>query len=483
MILPAKFTPGVEPELTPNQIPLKTRKLPTTDTEILEDSIAPVRAVRRVVDSFQAFTRAQTSGGIVLLAAAAVALAWANSPWSDIYFRTWETKLTIGTPTFGITESVGHWINDGLMALFFFVVGLEIKREVLIGELASIRQAMLPLAAAVGGMVVPALLYASINSGGAGSAGWGIPMATDIAFALGILALLGSRVPVALKVFLAALAIVDDIGAVLVIAVFYTTDVDWLSLAVAATTVGALITINRARIRHPGAYAVLGVILWIAFLHSGIHATVAGVVLAMTIPARTRINESEFAAEIRENLAQFESACGTGEELLSNSQQQDAVENMENACEGAQSPLMKLEHTLHGFVAFFVMPLFALANAGIAIGFGNEMSGSASITAGVALGLLLGKPLGIMLAAWIVVRVGAAVLPDGVTWRMIHGTAWLAGIGFTMALFIAGLAFPTGQLLEGAKLGTIGASLLGGTIGWTLLRRATAPTEQSADSG
>ena len=427
-----------------------------------------------MVDSFQEFTRSESSGGIVLLAAAAVAIAWANSPWSEIYFRSWETKVTIGTATFGITESLGHWINDGLMALFFFVVGLEIKREVLIGELASVRQAMLPLAAAVGGMVVPAVLYATINAGGAGSAGWGIPMATDIAFALGILALLGPRVPVALKVFLAALAIVDDIGAVLVIAVFYTTHVDWLSLAIAATAVAGLITINRARIRHPGAYAVLGLILWIAFLHSGIHATVAGVVLAMTIPARTRINESEFAKEIRENLEQFESSCGTGENLLSNSRQQDAIENMENACEGAQSPLMKLEHSLHGFVAFFVMPLFALANAGIAIGLENDLIGSASITVGVALGLLLGKPLGIMLAAWIVVRTGVAVLPAGTSWRMIHGTAWLGGIGFTMALFIAGLAFPRGQLLEDAKLGIIGASLLGGAVGWLLLRRATA---------
>lgn len=446
----------------------------TSEAKILKDAVAPVRAVRRTVDSFQEFTRSASSGGIVLLAAAAVAIAWANSPWSEIYFRSWETKVTIGTPTFGITESLGHWINDGLMALFFFVVGLEIKREVLIGELASVRQAMLPLAAAVGGMVVPAVLYATINAGGAGSAGWGIPMATDIAFALGILALLGPRVPVALKVFLAALAIVDDIGAVLVIAVFYTTHVDWLSLAIAATAVAGLITINRARIRHPGAYAVLGLILWIAFLHSGIHATVAGVVLAMTIPARTRINESEFAKEIRENLEQFESSCGTGENLLSNSRQQDAIENMENACEGAQSPLMKLEHSLHGFVAFFVMPLFALANAGIAIGLENDLIGSASITVGVALGLLLGKPLGIMLAAWIVVRTGAAVLPAGTSWRMIHGTAWLGGIGFTMALFIAGLAFPTGQLLEDAKLGIIGASLLGGTVGWLLLRRATA---------
>lgn len=450
-----------------------------TDAEILKDAGAPVRAVRRAVDSFHEFTRAESSGGIVLLAAAAVAIAWANSPWSEMYFRTWETKVTIGAPTFGITESLGHWINDGLMALFFFVVGLEIKREVLIGELASVRQAMLPLAAAAGGMLVPALLYAAINAGGPGSAGWGIPMATDIAFALGILALLGPRVPVALKVFLAALAIVDDIGAVLVIAVFYTTHVDWLSLAVAATAVAGLITINRARIRHPAAYALLGVVLWIAFLNSGIHATVAGVVLAMTIPARTRINESEFAGEIRENLEQFQSACGTGENLLSNSRQQDAIENIENACEGAQSPLMKLEHSLHGFVAYFVMPIFALANAGIAIGLEKELVGSASVTVGVALGLLLGKPLGIMLAAWMVVRTGVAVLPEGITWRMIHGTAWLGGIGFTMALFIAGLAFPTGQLLEGAKLGIVGASLLGGTVGWLLLRGATVETGQS----
>jgi Na+:H+ antiporter, NhaA family len=260
---------------------------------------APARLVRTVFDTFQRFAHTGAAGGIVLLACTALALVWANSTWAESYFHLWEVPVTIGAPGFGLTESLHHWINDGLMAVFFFMVGLEIKREMLVGELASVRHAALPIAAAVGGMVIPAALYTAVNGGGPGAAGWGIPMATDIAFALGVVTLLGPRVPLALKVFLAALAIVDDIGAVLVIPVFYTAQLSWVSLGVAAAMLAALVTVNRAQVRHPAPYALLGVALWVAFLKSGVHATIAGVLLAMTIPARTRIDQRDFANQVR----------------------------------------------------------------------------------------------------------------------------------------------------------------------------------------
>jgi NhaA family Na+:H+ antiporter len=360
------------------------------------------------------------------------------------------------------------------MAVFFFLVGLEIKREMLVGELASLRQAALPIAAAVGGMVVPAALFTLVNFGGPGAAGWGIPMATDIAFALGIVALLGSRVPLALKVFLAALAIVDDIGAVLVIAVFYTATISWTSLGVAAVVLAVLLTFNKAKVRHPAPYALLGIVLWVAFLKSGIHATIAGVLLAMTIPARTRIEQQAVAAQVREGLAAFEEASGPGVNVMTNSAQQEAIDRMEDACEGAQTPLMRLEHGLHGVVALGIMPIFALANAGVALG--GDLAGAFTqpVTLGIVLGLVLGKPIGIMLASWIAVRSGVAIMPGGASWRLIHGISWLAGIGFTMSLFIAGLAFPGADLLDASKLGILAASVAAGVTGWLLLRSGGA---------
>ena len=436
---------------------------------------APARVVRRVLDTFGQFTQAASGGGIALLAATAIALAWANSPWAASYHHLWETPVTIGAPGFGLTESLHHWINDGLMAVFFFLVGLEIKRELLVGELSSARQAALPIAAAVGGMVVPAAIYAAINAGGPGAAGWGIPMATDIAFALGVLALLGDRVPLGLKVFLAALAIVDDLGAVLVIALFYTASISWAALGVAALVLAALLTINRAEVRHPAPYVVLGLVLWVAFLKSGVHATIAGVLLAMTIPARTRLDRAEFGARLRAQLDAFEHACGDGDGDAAYGVQQEVLEELEDACEGAQTPLMRIEHALHGVVSYGIMPLFALANAGVPLG--GAPPGGGAIALGVLLGLVVGKPLGIGLAAWLAVRSGRALLPTGVTWRHVHGAAWLGGIGFTMSLFIGGLAFADEAQLGAAKLGILGASALAGLGGWLLLRGAgaTAP--------
>jgi NhaA family Na+:H+ antiporter len=428
--------------------------------------------VARALRPFQRFARTESAGGVVLLACATLALAWANSPWSESYFHLWEVRIGMRIGGRALDLSLHHWINDGLMAVFFFVVGLEIKREMRVGELSSPRQAALPIAGALGGMIVPALIYVMLNAGGPGSPGWGIPMATDIAFALGVLALLGPRVPVALKIFLTALAIADDIGAVLVIAVFYTSELSGTSLVAGASIVALLVALNALGVRRPAAYVVPGVLLWLAFLYSGVHATVAGVVLAMTIPSRTRVNEEEFLFRARGAIDEFDAACQPGETVLTNRAQQEAIEALEHASEDVQTPLLVMEHKLHGVVAFLIMPLFALANAGVALGGGLLGALSVPVTAGIVLGLVLGKPLGITLFAWLAVRFGLATLPAQASWRALHGVSWLGGIGFTMSLFIAGLAFADPSLLDSAKVGILSASLLAGVAGWVMLRRS-----------
>jgi NhaA family Na+:H+ antiporter len=435
--------------------------------------------VERLLAPFRQFASTASAGGIVLLAATAIALAWANSPWAAAYHHLWETPLVFGIGDWAVRWSLHHLINDGLMVVFFFVVGLEIKREMLAGELKSLRGAALPLVAALGGMVVPAVLYAIVNRSGPGAAGWGVPMATDIAFALGVLALLGDRVPVGLKVFLAALAIVDDIGAVLVIALFYSGGVSWGAIAAAGAVLLLAAGANAAGVRRPWAYGAIGLALWTAVLASGVHATVAGVLLAMTIPVRTRIEGPVFLASARSALEDFGAAVavtarGTETTTLSNTEHHTAIAELETLCEQAQPPLIRMEHALQGIVAFGIMPLFALANAGVSLG-GDALRGAAThpIALGVVLGLVLGKPLGIAGFSWVAVRLGVAALPSGVVWPMLLGTGVLAGIGFTMALFIAGLAFSEGALLDAAKLGILGASALTGVAGWALLRRAT----------
>jgi NhaA family Na+:H+ antiporter len=424
--------------------------------------------------SLREFVHDESFGGILLLACALIALAWANSPWKGAYADLWATEVTLGTVHFHLTETLGHWVNDGLMAIFFFVVGLEIKREVLVGELASPRRAALPAVAALGGVLVPAGLYAAINAGTAGAEGWGVPMATDIAFALGVLALLGDRVPIALKVFLTALAIVDDITAVLVIALFYTAEVAWDALGIAAAFLVALVVANRLHLRSPLVYALLGVGLWAAVLESGVHATVAGVLLAFTIPARTRIDPDAVVAKGRAILEAFDRAGPDRENVLANGARQEALVELEDVVEGAGAPLHRLEHALHPWVAFAIVPLFALANAGVAIegdlaaAFGNR------VTLGVVVGLVVGKQIGITLFTWLAVRSGLTALPEGITWRQIYGASWLAGIGFTMSLFVADLAFVgdgEAGLLTSAKLGILAASAIAGATGWALLRR------------
>jgi len=424
---------------------------------------------------FEAFFALESASGILLLAAAAAALLWANSPWADSYFHLWETPVTFSAGAASLGKSLHHWINDGLMAVFFFVVGLELKREVLAGELASPRKAALSIAAALGGMALPGAIFALINFGSEGSAGWGVPMATDIAFALGILALLGNRVPTSLKVFVTAVAIVDDLGAVLVIALFYTASISWLALALAAAALAGLVLLNVLDVRRPVVYLVFGVALWVALLKSGIHATIAGVLAALTIPASRRIDAPEYLHRVRAYLREFESDVRAGVSVPT-ADQRDAVEAIERASEAVETPSARLEHALHPLVAYGIVPLFAFANAGVALGGDPATLLGSAVTIGVLLGLFVGKPLGILAACWLAIRLRVAELPVGVGWSQVAGVAILCGIGFTMSIFIATLAFdPSPHLLDHAKVGVLAASVLAGTVGGLVLARAREP--------
>lgn len=429
-----------------------------------------------ILRPFQRFFKTEASSGILLLAFTVIALIWANSPWAASYESLWQTPVTIGGGILSLTKPLILWINDGLMAVFFFLVGLEIKREILVGELASPRRAALPVIAALGGLLTPALIYTLLNAGQESAAGWGIPIATDIAFALGIMALLGDRVPTSLKIFLTALAIVDDLSAVLVIALFYTAEIAWVSLLVGFIALGILFLLNRLGVHNSLIYAVLGIVVWVAFLKSGVHATIAGVLLALTIPVRTHLNPDHFIRDSRGLLDKFEHAGdnGNGESVLVNETRQAAVHALEAAAGQVQAPLQRIEHNLVPWVAFFIMPVFALTNAGVALSGDIGATVSQPVTLGVIFGLVIGKPLGITLFSWLAVRVGLADKPADVTWGQLHAVGWLAGIGFTMSLFIAGLAFGGIELLPLAKTGILIASLIAGMIGYVLLRRQLA---------
>ena len=405
----------------------------------------------------------------MLVVCACAALLVANSPWADAYHRLWATPMAIVGGGYTLSLTLHQWINDGLMAVFFLLVGLEIKREALAGELASPRQAALPIAAAMGGMIVPASIYFLTNGGGMAARGWAIPMATDIAFALGALALIAPRAPSGLKIFLAALAIVDDMGAVLVIALFYTGNTAWGVLGMAGITLLLLIALNVLRVQRLMPYLVLGLVLWFFVHESGVHATIAGVLLAFVIPTRTRINAAEYSAKARRLLDHFDHT-ETGDLLVLTSKgQQEAIIGLERASEGVTAPLLRLEHTLHGFSAFVVMPLFAFSNAGV----GLSGSSGGRVTLAVILGLAVGKPLGITVAALAAVRLRLAALPEGVNWTALHGCAWLGGIGFTMSLFIGTLAFQGTSLLDSAKVGILGGSMLAGIVGAIVVRLGT----------
>jgi len=427
----------------------------------------PARLKKLPLTIFQRFFRTETLGGVVLLGFALAALAIANSPLAQTYKHVWEIPLKIGIAPHELSLSLHEWINDGLMAVFFLLVGLEIKRELLAGELSSPQQAALPIACAIGGMVVPAAIYLIFNFGGPGGHGWGIPMATDIAFALGTLNLIAPRAPIGAKVLLTALAIVADMGAVLVIAVFYSHAIVWSALGGAAVTLLVLIGFNLTGVRRLWPYLLIGVVLWCLVHASGVHATIAGVALAFIIPTHSRINAQEFSTQARSLLDEFD-RTETGDLLVLTSKgQQETLFALERASAGASAPVLRLEHALHNFSAFVVMPLFAFANAGVKI----ELSVlHAEIGLGVLAGLLFGKPLGIMMAALIAVKLGIARLPQAVNWKSLLGYAFLAGIGFTMSLFIGMLAFDDPALVDAAKRGIIAGSFLAGVAGALILR-------------
>jgi Na+:H+ antiporter, NhaA family len=427
----------------------------------------PARLKKTPLTIFQRFFRTETLGGLVLLGFGLAALALANSPLAEVYNHVWKIPLTLGMASHALSLSLHDWINDGLMAVFFLLVGLEIKRELLAGELSSPRQAALPIACAIGGMVVPAVMYLIFNFRGPGAHGWGIPMATDIAFALGALNLIAPQAPIGAKVLLTALAIVDDMGAVLVIAFFYSQGIVWSALGGAVVTLLVLIGFNLIGVRHLWPYLLVGIVLWYFVHASGVHATIAGVALAFIIPTHSRINAQEFSTEARSLLDEFD-RTETGDFLVLTSKgQQETLSALERASQGVIAPVLRLEHALHNFSAFVVMPLFAFANAGVKI----ELSVQhAEIGLGILAGLMFGKPLGIMIAALVAVKIGIASLPHAVNWRSLLGYAFLAGIGFTMSLFIAMLAFEEPVLIYAAKRGIIAASLLAGIAGALILK-------------
>lgn len=425
---------------------------------------------------FEEFIHNETSSGIVLMIATVLALVIANSRYALLYESILHTELTIGPGNWRMTLSLHHWINDGLMALFFFIVGLEIKRELLVGHLADLRQAILPVAGAIGGMLLPALIYIFINTGTDSIGGWGIPMATDIAFALGVLALLGKRIPPALIGFLLALAIIDDLGAVLVIAIFYTAKINFLPLGFAGGCLLLLVVANQAGLRRPGVYATLGLLMWIGMMKSGVHATLAGVLTAMTVPAGSLCGGLQFAETMEQLAIRFRKVHTPGSNILENEEQQSILQSMENNVHRMESPLQRMEHGLHLTVSFLVIPIFALANAGIPIDFSKiPATLGQPVTLGIIAGLVLGKAVGVFFFSWLVIGLGWCRLPEGLNMALLAGASLLAGIGFTMAIFIAGLAYPEQQAyLVSAKIGIFLASLAAGVAGYLLLRLSSA---------
>lgn len=432
-----------------------------------------VQPIDRLLGPIQRFMKAQATGGLLLLASAVVAMVWANSPWKESYHHLWEHTVAISVDQWKLERTLHHWINDGLMAMFFFVVGLELKREVVGGQLSRPSQAILPVAAGLGGMVVPALIFHLFNgSASEASNGWGIPMATDIAFAVGLIALLGSRVPLALKIFLTTLAIADDLGAVLVIALFYTSDISLVNLGIGIGFMAVLVAGNVLGVRNPVFYGIIGIGgVWTAFLLSGIHATVAGVLAAFTIPAVTKLDEVTYIRRITKYVREFAALDPNNLPTLTE-EQLHTIQKIDLASENAETPLQRLEHKLHPIVVFVVMPLFALANAGVQLPADFITALFSPVAMGVGLGLLVGKPLGILAICWLVHRIGWAKVGAEFSWSQLAGAAVLAGIGFTMSLFINELAFNDPVLREEAKLGILVASLIAGVVGYLLLRRS-----------
>jgi NhaA family Na+:H+ antiporter len=428
---------------------------------------------------FNRFFHSEVSGSFVLMACTIVALVWANSPWSQSYADFTHVEVGFSWGGASLNMSLQHWINDALMAIFFFVVGLEVKREISIGQLSTLRKAALPVSAAVGGMLIPAAFYYAMNAGGPAAQGWGIPMATDIAFALGLLALFGSRAPIGLKVFLTALAIADDIGAVLVIAFFYTASLKFGALAVAGVFMLLIVGARAVGIRRSGIYLLLAVGVWLSVLTSGLHATIAGILVAMLVPIRAKIEPEQFMERARNRLAELESAVLTRDSMVDDKAQLHALDDIHETTGDMIPPGIALEHRLHPVQAFLILPLFALFNAGVYLG-GDALGQTTDpIAVGIILGLVLGKQIGVVGFSWLSIKSGLADLPDGVSWPHIWGASCLAGVGFTMSLFIAELAFDDPIQIGKAKLGILEASLVAGALGYWILSRSLPKAAKS----
>lgn len=425
-----------------------------------EQALAENRLKRLILD----FIHSESFSGIFLLFCAAVAMIVANSPLSEGYFALWNTPMGITLGDHFMGMSLHHWINDVLMSFFFLMVGLEIKRELLFGELAGIKRAAFPAIAALGGMIVPGIIYALFNFGTPSAHGFGIPMATDIAFALGVLLLLGDKVSLALKVFLVSLAVVDDLGAVVVIAIFYTEDLQILWLLSSLVILAGLVGLNKLGVRSLLPYAILGVLLWMTVHNCGIHATIAAVALAFTIPVAPKLQSDSFLQEARGLLDEFLSHDKNRENLLLANEQVHSIEMLAKQSKSVQSPLVRLEHALHPWSAYLIMPLFAFANAGVALG-GDIHFDIDGVMPGIMLGLMVGKPIGILGLTFIAEKLGLAARPNGVMWIDILGAGMLAGIGFTMSIFITNLAFTNPEATDVAKISILMASLLAGIIG------------------
>ena len=418
------------------------------------------------------FIKLETSSSIILFAASIAALILANSSVGEIFLSFWKNDISISVPGFKLSKPILKWINDGLMAIFFFLIGLEIKREILIGELSNMKKASLPILAALGGMIFPALIFVGLNTGNEGMKGWGIPMATDIAFSLGILTLLGKRVPVGLKVFLMAFAIIDDLGAVLVIAFFYSSKLVWANIAMGLVIVVALIIMTRFRLFSKYLYFIAGVVVWVLFLKSGIHSTIAGVLMALTIPIDRHIATRTFYDRGNEILKDFLLECKSQDDntTILNHKQMVAIDEMEELTEKTASPLQYLEHSLHGWVAYLIIPLFAFANAGVVFNFSGDSN--TALATNIALSLVIGKFVGIFLISYLAIKLKLSELPKNVNLMGLAGVALLGGLGFTMALFINNLAFTDEVLINSAKMGIIIGSLIAGFLGYLTIRFA-----------
>lgn len=440
----------------------------------------PQLPIDKILKPINRFIHHEYTSGLVLLLGVILAIVWVNSPFSESYHHFWEVDFTLSFDSYELKHPLHIWINDGLMAIFFFVIGLELKREFMAGELSSLSKAALPMVAALGGMLVPAVIYFLINRNTASAHGWGIPMATDIAFALTLVSVAGKHIPASVKVFLSALAVADDLGAVLVIAFFYSSNLQIVPLSVGFGFLLLLIAGNALGVRNTAFYLIIGFAVWVGFLLSGIHATIAGVLVAFTIPARTLVEEKVYAGKLRQLSYDFEHQIPDNSTLTTPAQHR-IIEEIKQLSLAAQTPLQKIEHSLHPWVAFIIMPLFALANAGIVIGSNFLSTIINPVSIGVVTGLLVGKFIGVLLFTWLMVKTRLGVLPEAATWKHIAGVAALAGIGFTMSLFVSALAFEQQAMVDEAKYGILIASVIAASVGYLILKNTTAPSA-SADS-